>query len=223
MNGIVISDIDDTLIKADPGDIGIWKYKDGKETRLSTEEFAKDPDKDDPTVKFDYREFNEPKKVRDSIINGTPLLKNLKIIDRYLNKGYDFTFLTARGAEDIIKDVMADFMKYRDETGHLQQIGAKFKDTLSYAVNDEKYCEIFDGIKDFDRKAKVIKMIAEMYDDCIFLDDDTRNLVAVKRLNLPNVKVIRAMKESTSEHHNERGHHVDQNVSSRAHKLHQIQ
>jgi len=197
--GIVIADIDDTMIKAEAGDIGIWKLKDGKETRLSTDDFAKDPDKDDPKVKFDYREFNDPEKVRDSIINGTPLLKNLKIIDNYLSKGFDFAFLTARGSEDVIKEVMTSFLKDRDKDGHLKHIGDKFNKTLSFAVSDEKYCEILDGIKDFDRKAKVIKTIAEMYDNVAFIDDDIRNLVAVKNLHLPNVKIIRSLKESTDQ------------------------
>jgi len=189
---IIIADIDDTLIKSSPDDIGIWKMKDGEETRLTTEEFAEDPDKGKPGITYDYWEFEDPKRVRDSIMNGTPLIRNLEIIDDYLDNGYDFVFLTARGCEDVIKDVMADFMKYRSKDGELKELGDKFKRSLSYAVNDEKYCEIFDGLKDFERKASVIKHIARMYDDVIFIDDDDRNLEAVKNLDLQNVSVVKA-------------------------------
>jgi len=190
--GIVICDIDDTIIKANSADIGIWKFKDGKKEKLSTEEFAKDPDKGKPDVEYDYSEFEDPKRIRNSIINGTPILDNLNIIDDYLNQGYDCAFLTARGCEDVIKDVMKSFWKRRDEDGELHSLGRKFKKSLSYAVNDEKYCEIFDGLKDFERKAEILKMISKLYDEVIFIDDDDKNIKAAEKLNLPNLISIKA-------------------------------
>jgi len=192
MSGIVVSDLDDTLISAKVEDIAIIKHKDGKTERLSTDEFAKDKDKGKEGVEYDFSEFDDPKRIRDSIINGTPLLRNLNIIDNYLNKGYDFAFLTARGSEDIIKDVMSDFMKYKDESGHLNHLGDKFNKALSFACRDEKYCEILDGLKDFEKKAKILKIISDMYSEVVFLDDDLRNLTAAKNLHLPNLKIIRA-------------------------------
>lgn len=192
MNSIVLFDIDDTILKSKVEDIGIWKFKDGEKERLSTEEFANDSDKGKPGITYDYWEFNDPDIVRRSIMNGTPLLSNLKIIDNYINKGYDCAFLTARGCEDVIKDAMMSFLKFRDKDGRLQDIKNNFKKSLSYAVGDEKYCEVLDGLKDFERKAKIIKMIADMYDNVVFIDDDDKNLKAARNLNLSNVEVIDA-------------------------------
>lgn len=189
---LLVCDIDDTLLISDPGDIGVYKIVDGEEIRLTTEELAKDPDKNNPNVEFDYREFNDPIKIRDSILNGTPILKNLQLVDKFLNKGYDFAFLTARGGEEVIKDVLYSFMKYRNLSGHLQQLGKKFKRTLSYACGDERYCEILDGVSGPERKAKMLKKLCDIYDDVVFIDDDTDNLNAAQDANLSNLAIIDA-------------------------------
>ena len=191
MTGIILADIDDTILRSRPKDIGVWKYKDGESIRLSTTEYADDPDVHNPDVKFSYHEFEDPKLVRKSILNGTPLTRNLKIIDKYLDKGYDFAFLTARGQEDVIKEVMESFMKYNSPSG-MVDIGERFKKGLSYAVTDEKYCEVFDGLSHAERKAEVIKHIAEMYDEVVFIDDDFKNLQLAKNLHLPNLITIQA-------------------------------
>ena len=98
VKGLIVFDIDDTILKVDPSQISIYKKEPGKdEVALSTDEFAKDPDAGDPDKKswFDYRDFRDPVKVYNSIISGTPLIKNLKIMDDYIQAGYDFCFLTA--------------------------------------------------------------------------------------------------------------------------------
>ena len=106
VKGLIVFDIDDTLLKVDPALMGVYKKEPGKqEIRLTTDEFAKDPDAEDPSKKkwFDFRDFQDPIKVYNSIISGTPLIKNLKIMDDYIKAGYDFCFLTARGCEETIK------------------------------------------------------------------------------------------------------------------------
>jgi len=187
---ILLCDIDDTLLQSDVNDIGIIKHKDGKTSRLSTEEFAKDVDKGKPGIKYDISEFSDPVKVRKSILDGTPLLKNLKLVDNYLDKGYDFCFLTARSCEDVIKEVMGSFMKWYSEDGEIKELGDRYKKGLSYAISDEKYCEVFDGLGHPERKAKVIKMISDMYDEVVFMDDDVNNVRFAQNLNIPNVTVI---------------------------------
>ena len=80
--GIIVFDIDDTLLKSNPDKIAVYKNEPGKpEKRLTTTEFAKDPDAEDPNKVnwFDYREFSNPYKVYNSIITATPLINNLKI------------------------------------------------------------------------------------------------------------------------------------------------
>ena len=60
--GIIVFDIDDTLLKVQLGSMYIYKHVPGSnnEIKLSTEEFAKDPDAMDPNKRswFDYRDFH---------------------------------------------------------------------------------------------------------------------------------------------------------------------
>ena len=98
IKGLIVFDIDDTLLKVDTDVLKIYKNVPGKpEQALTTEEFAKDPDAADPNKKslFDFRDFQDPVKVYQSIISGTPLIKNLRIMDDYIEAGYDFCFLTS--------------------------------------------------------------------------------------------------------------------------------
>lgn len=194
--GIVIFDIDDTLLKADSKVLSIYKKEPGKaEIKLSTEEYAKDVDAKDPNRKkwFDYRDFNNPQKVYSSIINGTPLIKNLNIMDNYVSRGYDFCFLTARGCEDVVKTALDDFLEFRDKDGVLKKLGNRFKKTLSFAVNDEykKYC----GNSDAEKKANILRDISSIYDNVVFVDDDEKNILEAKKLRIDNLKIIKASNE----------------------------
>ena len=139
IKGLIVFDIDDTLLKVDSTMMSIYKTVDGKTIKLSTEDFAKDPDAADPSKRnlFDLKDFYDPVKVYNSIISGTPLISNLKIMDAYIRAGYDFCFLTARGCEEIIKKALEDFLEFRDEDGKLKELGDTFKKTFSHAVNDE--------------------------------------------------------------------------------------
>lgn len=196
IKGLIVFDIDDTILKVNSSLMSIYKKNaDGTETQLSTEEFAKDPDAEDPNKKslFDYRDFRDPVKVYNSIISGTPLIKNLKIMDDYIKAGYDFCFLTARGCEDIIKKAIKDFLKFRDEDGALKELGDSFKETFSHAVNDD--IKQYPGKTDAEKKAIVLKDICKKYDKVVFVDDDHKNISAARNLNIPNLKVIKAWDE----------------------------
>jgi len=162
---------------------------------LTTDEFAKDPDAEDPSKKdwFDYRDFKDPVKVYNSIITGTPLIKNLKIMDDYIKAGYDFCFLTARGCEEIIKKAIGDFLKFRDEDGALKNLGKVFKKTFSHAVNDE--IKNYPGTTDAEKKGKVLTKLCKEYDRVVFVDDDKKNVHAAKGLNIKNLKVIKAWED----------------------------
>jgi len=162
---------------------------------LTTEEFAKDPDANNPDKKswFDYRDFRDPIKVYNSIITGTPLIKNLKIMDDYIKAGYDFCFLTARGCEDTIKKAIKDFLKFRDEDGALKELGDSFKETFSHAINDDY--KKYPGKSDADKKAKILIKLCKKYDRVVFVDDDHKNISAARNLNIKNLKVIKAWDE----------------------------
>jgi hypothetical protein len=193
--GICVCDIDDTLLRAAPGELGIWRTTpDGETTRLTTHEYAEDGHKNDPEYDYDFREFRDPEQIRTSIIRGTPILRNLKIVDEYINKGYDFSFLTARSCEDVIKDTLYDFLKYKTKNGSLRSLGSKFKMSLSQAVSDEKYAKVYDGLTTAQAKAHVLDELCEFYDDVVFLDDDLGNVMEAKALGRDNLTVIRAHK-----------------------------
>lgn len=195
--GIIVFDIDDTLLKVQLGSMYIYKRVPGsnKEIKLSTEEFAKDLDAQDPNKRswFDYRDFRDEQNVYNSIVNGTPMIKNLKIMDAYLNAGYDFCFLTARGCEDVVKRAIGDFVKRRNEGGALEQLGNEYKKTLSHAVND--YTKNYQGKTDSDKKANVLKQLCRKYDIVVFVDDDIKNVRRARELNIKNLRVIKAWEE----------------------------
>lgn len=193
--GIIVFDIDDTLIKTDPNVIKIWKSPNGdksKEIGLSTEEFAKDPDAKIHKDWFDLREFRDKEKVYRSIVNGTPIIKNLKIMDSYINAGYDFCFLTARGLENVVKDALNDLLMYRDDKGGLNKLGDIFKQHLSHGVNDDY--KKYKGNSDAEKKANVLIDLCKRYKKVVFVDDDEKNVEGARNLNLPNLKVIKANK-----------------------------
>ena len=195
VSGIIVFDIDDTLLKANPAVIKVYKKIPGskEEIELTTEEFAKDPDAEDPNKRswFSFRDFQNPIKVYNSIISGTPLIKNLKIMDAYVEAGYDFCFLTARGAEETVKKALKDFLKVRDkETGALKELEDKFRDTFSHAVNDLN--KEYPGTTDAEKKANVLKKLCKEFDKVVFVDDDKKNVSSARSLKLPNLKVIKA-------------------------------
>lgn len=196
VSGIIVFDIDDTILKVDSSLIRIYKNAPGEEEiALTTDEFAQDPDAADPNKKkwFDYRDFNDPVKVYNSIISGTPLIKNLKIMDDYIKAGYDFCFLTARGCEEMVTKALKDFLRFKDDTGALHELGDTFKETFSHAVNDE--IKKYPGVSDSDKKANVLTDLCKKYDKVVFVDDDTKNVRAAKDLNIPNLKVIKAWED----------------------------
>lgn len=196
VKGIIVFDIDDTILKVDSSLMSVYKHEPGKpEKKLTTEEFAKDPDAEDPEKRswFDYRDFQDPVKVYNSIISGTPLIKNLKIMDAYVEAGYDFCFLTARACEEVIKKAIKDFLKFKDETGALSALGKSFKETFSHAVNDTE--KKYPGKTDAEKKAIVLTDLCKQYDKVVFVDDDHKNVSAARNLNLPNLKVIKAWDE----------------------------
>lgn len=215
---ILVMDIDDTLVKANPSVIKCYKSINGKEEAITTEQYAKDPDKakmgkkiiiynkteDAPKtgIAFSIREFRDPKKVYDSITKGTPIVQNLKIMDDKLKHGWDIAFLTARGLQGVVTQALSTFLKTKDVNNNFVPIGEQFKKALSAAVNDEdiKYA----GADDGEKKANVLRNIAAKYDKVVFIDDDLRNTSAVRSAGIKTrsgdrVKTILATKLPTTE------------------------
>lgn len=186
----LLLDIDDSILTADPSVIGIWKNKPGeKPVRLTPDEFAKDPDAEHEEW-YDYKEFRDPEKVYQSIVRGTPILRNLRLMDAHVRANWDIGFLTARGLQDVVDSALRAFLKTRTKDGKLIPIGDKLKKDISVGVNDASW----DGIpaKTPERKAMVLKDICNKYDKVKFVDDDIKNINFVKSLKLPNLTVIKA-------------------------------
>lgn len=186
----LLLDIDDSILTADPSVIGIWKNKPGeKPVRLTPDEFAKDPDAEHEEW-YDYKEFRDPEKVYQSIVRGTPILRNLRLMDAHVRANWDIGFLTARGLQDVVDSALRAFLKTRTKDGKLIPIGDKLKKDISAGVNDASW----DGIpaKTPERKAMVLKDICNKYDKVKFVDDDIKNINFVKSLKLPNLTVIKA-------------------------------
>ena len=197
IKGLIVFDIDDTLLKVDTDVLKIYKNVPGKpEQALTTEEFAKDPDAADPNKKslFDFRDFQDPMKVYQSIISGTPLIKNLRIMDDYIEAGYDFCFLTARGCEETIKTALDEFLRVRNRDNNtLRKLGDTFKKTLSHAIND--MTKNYPGRSDAEKKSNVLKYLCKKYDRVVFVDDDTKNVNSARNLRIPNLRVIKAWED----------------------------
>lgn len=214
--GILVMDIDDTLVKANPNVIKCYKSVNGVEKPITTAQFATDPDKakmgknvkmynlpeDAPKegIAFSIRDFRDPDKVYNSIVKGTPIVANLSIMDDKLKHGWDISFLTARGLQGVVTNALNDFLKTK-RNNKLVPIGEQFKKALSAAVNDDdiKYA----GVDDGEKKANVLRKIAMKYDKVVFIDDDLRNTSSVKNANIKTksgerVKTILASKLPTT-------------------------
>ena len=191
--GCILFDIDDCLLQADSKAIGIWKEKPGEQpVRLSTEQYAKDPDAAVHKDWFSYKEFRDPEKVYASIVGGTPLLRQMRLLDAHVKANYDIAFLTARGLQDVVDAALRAFLKVKDDNGKLSPIGDRLKSEISAAVNDE--IKAYPGANDPEKKGMVIKNICQKYDKVKFVDDDLKNVNFAKSLKLPNLQVILANK-----------------------------
>ena len=191
--GCLCVDIDDCILQADSSSIGVWKEKPGeKPIRLSSEQYAKDPDAATHKEWFNYKEFRDPEKVYNSIINGTPLLRQLRLLDAHVRANYHIAFLTARGLQDVVDKALRAFLKYKDSNGNLVPIGDKLKSDISAAVNDMKWVEAYPTAGDPEKKAMVLKNLCKKYKKVKFVDDDLKNLQYARSLKLPNLQVIQA-------------------------------
>ncbi len=179
-NSAIILDIDKTLVV--PKNIFIYRKlpTDKKEIALTPEQYAKETVSSNTKKFYDYRDFRNADAVARSITTGIPIVSNLKIMDNYVNKGWKIGVLTARGMEDVIHKTMKEWLKYRDKKGNLQGVGDKLVRNIVNAVNDDS--KSYTGTTDFEKKANVMRGLAKKFDRIIYIDDDTANVKAVKKM-----------------------------------------
>ena len=214
--GLIVFDLDDTLLKVDPTVMGIIIQKfteTGKWENVDREDstkFAKSKYKDEagnpkPGYRFDFSEFRDEEKLKQSFFktkdaNGKqiskgaePVIANLRMMDSNLRAGYDVAFLTARGAEKAVFDNIMKWLKYRNVKGEFVDLRKeKVKLDLSRAVNDVKYEKEYKGFSDGQKKASFLKNVCSKYSKVKFVDDDKNNLEAMRALKIPNLQVIEA-------------------------------
>lgn len=181
-NSLLLLDIDDSLVTAR----NIFIYRklptDKTEVKLTPEEYAKDPNSKIKSNKqyYDYRDFRDAGKVANSIKTGLPIVGNLKLMDNYIKNGWKIGILTARGMEEVISNTMKAWLKFKDHKGKLEDIGDKLIRELVFAINDDKKHYI--GSTDFEKKANVMKKLIDQYDRITLVDDDLKNINAVKSM-----------------------------------------
>jgi len=193
--GILFLDIDDTLLTAQ--NIFIHRTKDHPDgpAKLTPEEYAKEKVTPETKKYYDYKEFRDPTIVANSIKTGLPIVPNLQLMDDYIKSGWEIGILTARSLEDVVGKSIKEFLMFRDENGKLNKIGDKLKDDLVHAINDKK--KVYNGMTDFEKKANVLEKYANDGYEVKFLDDDDKNIKAVRELSKEknlNIQAIKAHK-----------------------------
>jgi len=153
---------------------------DKKEIALTPEEYAKEIITKEVKQYYDYREFRDSEKVAQSIVTGLPIIPNLKMMDIHIKKGWKIGILTARGMEDVIFKSISAFLKFKDPKGELQLIGDKLIRDLVHAMNDDN--KKYQGTTDFEKKANVLRNYAKQGYQIKFLDDDEKNIQAVRKM-----------------------------------------
>lgn len=178
--GILFLDIDDTLLTAQ----NIYIYRklptDKKEVALTPEQYAHEKVTPETKSAYDYRDFRNPEKVAQSIVTGLPIIPNLKMMDIHIKNGWKIGILTARGMEEVIFKSISAFLKFKNPKGELQNVSDKLVRDLVHAMNDDS--KKYKGSTDFEKKTNVLRNYAQQGYQIKFLDDDEKNIQAVRKM-----------------------------------------
>lgn len=107
---ILFLDIDDTLLRSDNIFVYFKEFSSSEEIKLSPNDyktFANLYNKNH----FDFRDFDNPYLIRNSIINSVPLTHNFEFIRNHIVNGWDLGILTARGEENEIKKIIGIWLE----------------------------------------------------------------------------------------------------------------
>ena len=182
LNRLILLDVDDTLLS--PQDIYIYRQlpTDDEEITLTPHEYSKENVTPETRQYYDYRDFEDTDTIKNSITTGKPIVANLEIMDDLLIRGYKLGILTARGMEDTVFEGLKDFLMYKNKAGDLIKIGDRLSRDLVFAINDIDRVKNLAGATDFEKKAEVIKTLLDTFDQIIFIDDDIKNIKAIKEM-----------------------------------------
>lgn len=171
---IFFLDIDDTLLTAN--NIFVYFKKNlskNKILKLTPNEYKKYALKY-PKEHFNFRDFDNPNIIHDSIMEAEPILHNLEIVKNHINEGWDLGILTARGEEKTIKRIIPIWLK--------NQLQMKFnlEQKNIYAVGDRIIN--YPGNNDSDRKLNVLIEYWKVskYDRIKLIDDNQNTIDLIK-------------------------------------------
>jgi hypothetical protein len=177
---ILFLDIDNTLLT--PNNIYIY-YNDGKtKIAYTPDEYNKINPNINEKHFFDFSDFRDPHVVKNSIITADPIYRTLNIVDMFTEYNFDIGILTARGAEQIIKNVMPMWLKKNLKNPF------KIRKRNIYAINDEY--KKYNGYTDSNRKLNVLKRYIKNnnYDNIVFIDDNKNTIDLINDYNKKNKK-----------------------------------
>lgn len=192
--GILFLDIDDTLLTAQ--NIFIHRTKDHPKgaAKLTPEQYAGETVTPETKAFYDYKEFRDPAIVLKSIKSGIPIVNNLKMMDAHIKNDWKIGLLTARGLEDVIFKAVKSFLKFKDTDGKLKPIGNHLQRQYVHAINDG--IKGYPGKTDFEKKAKVLQKYRSDGWVVKFLDDDDKNIKAVRGLKDKKIHAVKAHEQS---------------------------
>ena len=124
----------------------------------------------------------DPVKTQQSIEKAEPIVANLSVMDDYLKLGHQIAILTARSNEDVVFDGLKQFLIYKDSKGNLVPIGVRLSRENVYAINDVDRVKTLESQTDYEKKAEVVEKLLEKYDEIVFIDDDMKNVKAMRLL-----------------------------------------
>ena len=173
---ILFLDIDDTLLKAQ--NIFIYYSKDGINKSYTPEEYAGLNVQYTDKKYYDYSDFSNPEIIRNSILTAKPLTENLLDIDEFVSRGFDLGILTARGQEDVIAEIMPNWLN-----NNLKNKFPKICRENIYGTGD--LIKKYPGITDGERKLNVLKQYIESgkYETIYFMDDNVFTIELIRKYN----------------------------------------
>ena len=165
---------------------GVYIYRnlpsDREEVALTPYEYGLEHVTPDTKQYYDYRDFMDPVKTQQSIEKAEPIVANLSVMDDYLKLGHQIAILTARSNEDVVFDGLKQFLMYKDSRGNLVPIGDRLSRENVYAINDVDRVKTLESETDYEKKAEVVEKLLASYDEIVFIDDDMKNVKAMRLL-----------------------------------------
>lgn len=174
--GILLLDIDDTLLKASNIFIHRRLPTDEKDVLLTPAQFAKEKVSPETERFYSFREFRDREKITNSIINGLPYLKNINVMSSFIDGGYKIGILTARGMESAVYTSIKAFFNNLYKEGKLDKV-PNLERKYTFAVGDDY--KKYQGRTSAERKQKIISIIKDKFDYVYLMDDDLKNIKAV--------------------------------------------